>query len=105
MVPSSDEDAPENAPLPTFERSRYRDLGEHARGGMGRVLLAWDHRLGRTVAIKELLSKTAGAAPRFVREAVLTARLQHPSIVPVHEAGRWPSGEPFYAMKLVSGSR
>jgi eukaryotic-like serine/threonine-protein kinase len=37
-----------------------------------------------------------------VREALLTARLQHPSIVPVYEAGRWPTGEPFYAMKLVS---
>ena len=40
---------------------------------------------------------------RFVREALLTARLQHPSIVPVYEAGRWPTGEPFYAMKLVAG--
>ena len=38
-----------------------------------------------------------------MREALLTARLQHPAIVPVHEAGRWPTGEPFYAMKLVSG--
>src|SRR5262249_39749405 len=40
---------------------------------------------------------------RFEREARITARLQHPSIVHLHEAGRWPSGEPFYAMKLVSG--
>src|SRR5262249_36594426 len=40
---------------------------------------------------------------RFQREALITARLQHPGIVPVYEAGRWPSGEPFFAMKLVSG--
>jgi WD40 repeat protein len=95
--------APEETALPTVERARFHSLGEHGRGGMGRVLVAWDHRLGRAVAIKELLSQHPNAAPRFVREAVLTARLQHPSIVPVHEAGRWPSGEPFYAMKLVSG--
>ena len=40
---------------------------------------------------------------RFVREAMVTANLQHPAIVPVYEVGRWPSGEPFYAMKLVRG--
>ena len=38
-----------------------------------------------------------------MREALITARLQHPGIVPVHEAGRWPSGDPYYSMKLVSG--
>src|SRR5581483_3067266 len=37
------------------------------------------------------------------REALVTARLEHPSIVPVHEIGRWPSGEPFYVMKFVAG--
>ncbi|MEO8553099.1 MAG: protein kinase, partial [Kofleriaceae bacterium] len=40
---------------------------------------------------------------RFEREALITARLEHPGIVPVYEAGRWPTGEPFFAMKLVSG--
>ena len=34
---------------------------------------------------------------------MITARLEHPGIVPVHEAGRWPDGTPFYAMKLVQG--
>src|SRR5262249_26943413 len=43
------------------------------------------------------------ARRRFVREALITARLQHPSIVPVYEAGRWPDRAPFYAMKLVAG--
>src|SRR5262249_59313452 len=36
-------------------------------------------------------------------EAILTATLQPPATIPVYEVGRWPSGEPFYAMKLVSG--
>ena len=41
---------------------------------------------------------------RFEREARITARLEHPGIVGVHEAGRWPDGEPFYAMRLVRGT-
>ncbi len=84
-------------------RDRYTVGAEVGRGGMGRVVVAQDRRLGRRVAIKELLHAGGIDRSRFVREALITARLQHPAIVPVHEAGRWPSGEPFYAMKLVSG--
>jgi len=90
------------AEAPVVDPSHYQFLGEVARGGIGRVLRARDLRLGREVAIKELLGGAERA--RFRREAELTARLQHPAIVPVYEAGRWPSGEPFYAMKLVAGA-
>ena len=55
------------------------------------------------VALKELLDPAGEQIGRFQREALITARLQHPGIVPVYEAGRWPIGEPFFAMKLVSG--
>jgi eukaryotic-like serine/threonine-protein kinase len=55
------------------------------------------------VAIKELIQETPERAARFEREALITARLQHPAIANLHEAGRWPSGQPFYAMKLVAG--
>src|SRR5262249_47725776 len=78
-------------------------VAEHGRGGLGRVLRARDTELGRPVAIKELLQHTAATEARFFREALITAKLEHPSIVPVHEAGRWPDGTPFYAMKLVAG--
>jgi len=70
---------------------------------MGVITLAQDRRLGRQVAIKELLTSTPSLRARFEREALLTARLEHPAIVTVHEAGRWPSGEPFYAMRIVRG--
>jgi WD40 repeat protein/tRNA A-37 threonylcarbamoyl transferase component Bud32 len=79
-------------------------VNEHARGGIGRILKARDQVLGRVVAIKELLVPTDQAEARFVREAKITARLEHPAIVPVHDAGRWAGNRrPFYAMKLVSG--
>jgi WD40 repeat protein len=94
---------PEGARLRVVDRSVYEVEDEVAQGGIGRVLSAWDKRLGRRVALKQLLEGVTTPEDRFVREARITARLQHPSIVPVYEAGRWPSGEPFYAMKLVEG--
>ncbi len=95
-------DPPTHA-LPIDDPDRYSLVSEHARGGLGRVVRAVDTRLGRTVAVKELLKKSDLAEALFVREALITARLQHPGIVPVIEAGRWPSGEPYYVMKLVEG--
>ena len=94
---------PAASALPIRDRGRYEFLAEHARGGLGRVWRARDRELGRVVALKEVLPPDAVARARFVREALVTARLEHPAIVPVHEAGRWDTGEPFYVMKLVSG--
>jgi serine/threonine protein kinase/tetratricopeptide (TPR) repeat protein len=88
--------------LPYVPMTHYRPEREIARGGMGRIVAAEDLRLGRAVALKELIDPVAEQRGRFQREALITARLQHPGIVPVYEAGRWPSGDPFFAMKLVS---
>lgn len=98
------DERPDAARLPLIDPASYEITGEVGQGGIGRVLRASDTRLHRPVALKELLDSAGAAAEeRFVREALLTARLQHPSIVPLYEAGRWPTGAPFYAMKLVSG--
>jgi serine/threonine protein kinase len=96
-------DPPDHATLPAIEPSAYALGSEVARGGMGRIIAARDLRIGRPVAVKELLAKNAGLAARFEREARVTARLQHPGIVPIYEIGRWESGTPFYAMRLVEG--
>jgi len=64
---------------------------------------ALDTRLRRPVAIKQLLADSRSAEIRFEREALITARLEHPNIVPVHDIGRWEDGRSFYSMKLVSG--
>ncbi|MGZ3438020.1 MAG: protein kinase domain-containing protein [Polyangia bacterium] len=93
--------------LPVIDINHYELLGEVARGGIGRIIKARDKRLKREVALKQLRDDRSGddrsGDGRFVREAMLTARLQHPSIIPVHEFGRFASGEPFFAMKLVNG--
>lgn len=91
---------------------RYRILKEHARGGMGRVLLAVDTSIGRKVALKELLaggkpvstsdSATRSLGERFLREARVTGRLEHPNIVPVYEIGDAADGL-YYSMRFVAG--
>jgi len=83
---------------------RYRLGSELGRGGMGRVVEAFDLQLGRTVALKEVLPAGGpGVARRFVREVQVTARLEHPSIIPLYDAGTTSDGRPFYVMRRVSG--
>jgi hypothetical protein len=87
----------------TVAGDRYREGAEIARGGMGRVIEATDGLLGRSVAIKAALATDPDALRRFARETRITARLEHPSIVPVYDAGTAPDGSPFYVMRKVSG--
>jgi hypothetical protein len=82
---------------------RYLVGPELARGGLGRVATALDRTLQRRVAIKELRVRTAAGRRRFVREALTTARLQHPAIIPVLDAGAWDSGDPFLVLRLLDG--
>jgi WD40 repeat protein/tRNA A-37 threonylcarbamoyl transferase component Bud32 len=89
--------------LSPADPARYQRLGEFARGGLGRIVKVRDLRIGRIVAVKEMRRTSEAAHARFVREARITACLEHPAIVPVHDIGRWPSGEPFYSMKLIAG--
>jgi serine/threonine protein kinase/WD40 repeat protein len=79
---------------------------EIAHGGMGSVLHAQDCKLGREVAMKVMrLSAAASeeARSRFVREATVLARLEHPNIVPIHELGWDAENRLYYTMKLVQG--
>jgi serine/threonine protein kinase len=96
-------DVPAAAARQVRDRSRYQIISEHGRGGTGRVLRAFDQDIGREVALKELIRRSARMEMRFAREQRVTARLEHPNIVAVYDAGRWQDGTPFYAMKLVRG--
>ncbi|MFT3698854.1 MAG: protein kinase [Kofleriaceae bacterium] len=91
------------ATLPEVAPEHYELGDEVARGGMGKIYAARDVRVGRRVAVKELHQRSRELAARFAREAQITARLQHPGIVPIYEIGRWPDGTPFYSMRMVDG--
>ncbi len=82
---------------------RYAVEAEIARGGHATVLRAHDRRLRRPVAIKQLRYGRASSEIRFRNEALITARLQHPSIVPIYDVGTWADGTPYFAMELVRG--
>ncbi|MDR3633517.1 MAG: serine/threonine protein kinase [Isosphaeraceae bacterium] len=91
---------------PETESARFRVLRPHARGGLGEVFLAFDAELNRAVALKELQARLAhnpDAQARFLREAEVTGRLEHPGIVPVYSLGRYADGRPYYAMRLIEG--
>ena len=85
---------------------QFGDLRQHARGGLGEVLVAEDEKLGRRVAIKQIRQNAAWSTEnvrRFMREARITAQLEHPGIVPVHGLGIAKDGRPCYAMRFVEG--
>lgn len=83
-----------------------RKIGE---GGMGAVYEALQGSLGRPVALKVLKAGavTAGALRRFEYEAQLLARLRHPGIAQIHQAGvfQTPAGPlPYFAMECIDGA-
>ena len=82
---------------------RYRLGEELGRGGMGAVYLAEDTVLRRAVALKVLREPLATPAQRaaFQAEALVTAQLEHPNIVPVHDLGTTAEGDLFFTMKRV----
>ena len=85
---------------------RYEDLGLLGRGGMGEVRRIRDADLGRTLAMKIAspgLMKRPAALARFIEEAQVSAQLQHPGIIPVHELGTLPDGRCYFTMQEVRG--
>jgi serine/threonine protein kinase len=93
--------------LPDLAGTRYRLIERIGSGGMGTVYLAEDSTLGRRVALKilDLPELRTELSVRLLREAHILARLEHPGIVPVHDAGTLADGRVFYAMKFVEGER
>ena len=99
----------------TLGQSRYELRGEVARGGMGAILRAWDPDLRRELAMKVALGGVARdrrsgesslddkLLARFLEEAQVTAQLDHPGVVPVHELGLDDRGQVYFTMRLVEG--
>src|SRR5262249_36785106 len=90
----------------TSDGQRFRILRPHAKGGLGAVFVALDARLHREVALKQILDQHADdpiGRARFLLEAEITGRLEHPGIVPIYGLGAYPDGRPYYAMRFIHG--
>ena len=96
------------SPSPEIGGTVARFRIEHllGRGGMGEVFSARDDRIGRAVAIKRLrIDQASGETrARFIREALIQGRLEHPAVVPVYELCETEDDQAFFVMKQVSGT-
>ena len=93
------------ADLPDLTGTRYEMVAPLWRGGMGRVYRVRDRELDREVALKVLSGPAEpSSAERLRTEARVLARLEHPGIVPIHDAGVLPDGRAYYVMTLVRGN-
>ena len=93
-------------PPPQKSQERYKFIRSIGFGGMKSVLLVHDADTNREVAMAlmpDFRDRPASDLQRFVREAKLTASLEHPYIVPVHDIGTDKSGSPYFTMKYLRG--
>jgi len=91
---------------PGVTLDRYEIVNEHGRGGFGAVWRATDTKLGRRIAVKQLgqrLATDAESRRRFISEARVTAKLEHPGIVPVYDISYDQDQHAWYTMRLIQG--
>jgi serine/threonine-protein kinase len=90
-----------------FFTENLRIEGVIGEGGVGRVYLAYDKRIGRRVAVKEIINPptkdTIELVNSFIHEAKITAKLEHPGIIPIYEIGSREQYGPYYVMKYIKG--
>jgi serine/threonine-protein kinase len=104
-APHTDTPSP-GAEIELHGEQRYQTLTTLGEGGMGQVGAVWDRDLMRELALKQLhprLARDRRALQRFIWEARVTAHLDHPNIVPVHDLGLDGAGALYFTMKRVRG--
>jgi serine/threonine-protein kinase len=87
---------------------RFQILRPLNQGGMGVVSVALDKELDRSIALKEIRESAADNREyrsRFLAEAEITGKLEHPGIIPIYGLGTYGDGRPFYAMRLIRGDK
>jgi serine/threonine-protein kinase len=109
VVVTGEEEAGDDRAAPAADlllAGRYRIGRRIGKGGMGEVMAARDEQVGRDVALKRMRAANPSprAIARFVREASIQGRLEHPAVVPVHEIGTDEDGLPFFVMKKLAGT-
>lgn len=103
ILSGTDPDLPTTSPI---GHKRYTNVREMARGATAQLRSGFDSVIGRTVAIKSLLPEQFGNRKerrRLLREARVTAQLQHPGTVPVYEIGDDDFWGVYFTMKRISG--
>jgi hypothetical protein len=111
LPPREPSTGPEAALCGTFETcpnwvGRLQVVEPIGQGGMGDVFRVRDADFDRDLAVKVLRPEwhdLPAMVQRFLEEARVCGRLQHPGVPPVHELGRLPDGRPYFSMKLVHG--
>ncbi|MCM8539643.1 MAG: protein kinase [Lentisphaeraceae bacterium] len=100
-----EEDFESDLPLSRLPKDKYSIIDSVDEGGMKKILKVEDSDTTRTLAMAVIKDQklNSRAAERFIYEARITALLQHPNIVPVHDIGLNDKGEPYFTMKLISG--
>lgn len=92
---------------PTGETiEQFQVAGQIACGGMGVIYRGWDKQIGRSIALKvlhEAHRNRPDLRQRFVDEARITGRLQHPGIAPIFHMGNLPDERPYFVMRLLHG--
>ncbi len=104
--PANEEHPARNTRGAPSAAERYEPIRFHTRGGLGEIHLAHDKELHRQVALKRIQARLAHDAEirrRFLLEATITAKLQHPGVVPVYSFSEDARGEPCYAMRFIEG--
>lgn len=101
--PRSLDDAPLPVSSPALRAGRYRLMHVLGEGTMSIVYAAWDTRLERAVAVKELRVDLAACAGSFEREARVLAAIHHKNVVTIH-ALHTDEGAPFLVMEWVDGT-
>lgn len=103
VLASTDPDLPPKLPVGV---DKYNDFEPMARGIKTELRSCWDCVMGRKVAMKTLrseFSEDVDERRRFLREARVTAQLQHPNTVPVYEIGRDVDNSLYFTMKCIAG--
>ncbi len=91
---------------PTTGDGRFKIVRLLIQGGLGRIWIAEDLELNRQVALKDMKSALASdpsSKKRFLQEAEITGRLEHPGIVPIYALGHYENGKPYYVMRMIRG--
>lgn len=91
-------------PLPQgLFADRYELIRDLGAGGMGIVHLAYDRRACRNVALKRIRWSFAGSVERFRREYRALAAIRHRGVPAIYDIGEAATGEPYFAMEVISG--